>query len=250
MGGGSGRWGAGVRGIALAVVAGVGSGCGTATDVEEIRTTQREILQRLATLERNDQALLTSLRSGAIPGLHDSERSYDIALGASPAAGSPGAPVTIVQFLDFQCPFSRSALGVIDEVRAAYGENVRLVIKQFPLVQLHRDARIAAKAALAAHRQGKYWEMHERLFEHQHELGYESLIEHAAAIGLDVTRFESDMAAAELEAELRADIAAGRKARVMGTPSFFVNGVRVATRTFDTFKTMIDDVLAAHAATS
>jgi protein-disulfide isomerase len=232
--------------LALSVV----GGCRTTSDVEEIKATQEQILERLAALERNDQALLASLRSGALPDGSDPNQVYGIAAGASPAKGPKDAPVTIVEFLDYQCPFSRSSTELIDEVFASYPQKIRLVVKQFPLAQLHRDAQAAAKAALAAHRQGKFWEMHDLLFEKQHALDYERLRKYARVLGLDVERFEADMASADLDGELRADIAVGRNAKVSGTPTFFVQGKRVGTRSFEGFKSMIEAALDGKPATS
>jgi protein-disulfide isomerase len=223
-------------------------GCGAAADMEEIKTTQRQILKRLAALERNDQALLSSLRSGSAAAGLDLGRVYDITVAGSPAKGAAEAPVTVVEFVDFQCPFSRSSVGLVQEVLEAFPTEVRFVVKQFPLSQLHRHARIAAKAALAAHRQGKFWEMHDALFTRHRSLDYDTVKQHARDIGLEIERFEADMASEELEAELRADVADARKSQVTGTPTFFVNGMRVSTRSFEAFKGMIDEALRpAHA---
>jgi protein-disulfide isomerase len=220
-------------------------GCATPGDVEELKAAQRQILERLEALEKNDQALLASLRSGHVPRAPDPLYVYEIPADGSPADGPADAAVTIVQFVDYQCPFSRSSVGLVQEILEAYPQEVRLVVKQFPLVQLHRDARLAAKAALAAHAQGKFWQMHEVLFENQRALDYESLTRYASTIGLDVSRFEADVASTEVEAGLRADMAAGRASKVTGTPTFFVQGRRAASRSFEVFKTMIDDALAA-----
>jgi protein-disulfide isomerase len=228
---------------ALIVFTALALGCGAAADMEEIKSAQRQILKRLAALERNDQALLSSLRSGGnVAGL-DPGRVYDIAVAGSPAKGAADAPVTVVEFVDFQCPFSKSSRGLVQEVLEAFPTDVRFVVKQFPLSQLHRHARIAAKAALAAYRQGKFWEMHDVLFAHQRSLDYDAVKQHARDIGLDIERFETDMASEELEAELRADVADARKSQVTGTPTFFVNGMRVGTRSFEAFKGMIDEAL-------
>lgn len=235
---------------ALLVAVLVAAGCRTAADVEEIKATQEQILERLAALERNDQALLASLRSGSLAGGSDPDQVYEISVGTSPTKGPKEAPVTIVEFLDYQCPFSRSSVELIDEVLRSFPQKIRMVVKQFPLAQLHPDARAAAKAALAAHRQGKFWEMHDLLLEKQHALDYERLRKYARLLGLDVDRFDADMASAEIDAELHTDVAAGRDAKVSGTPTFFVQGKRVSTRSFETFKAMIETALDANAASS
>jgi protein-disulfide isomerase len=220
-------------------------GCGAAEDIEDIKATQRQILERLAALEKNDKALLASLRTGQLRWGADPDRTHDIEVGTSPTKGPTAAPVTVVAFSDFQCPFCASSVALIEQVLTAYPDEVNYVYKQFPLSQLHKDAWNAAKAALAAHRQGKFWEMHDLLFTNHRALDHESLKGYARAIGLDVGRFEQDMTSAEIEAEVRADIAAGKSVQVTGTPTFFVNGKRVMTRSLETFAAMIDTALQA-----
>jgi protein-disulfide isomerase len=134
---------------------------------------------------------------------------------------------------------------LVEQVLAAYPKDVKFVYKQFPLTTIHKDAKNAAKASLAAHRQGKFWQMHDELFKNQRELGYDKLKEYAKTAGLDVARFEKDMAAPEVEAEVSADVAEGTKAQVTGTPTFFVNGKRLMTRTVEGFKAVIDEALKA-----
>jgi len=131
----------------------------------------------------------------------------------------------------------------VEEVLATYPNEVRYVAKQFPLSLLHEDARNAARAALAAHRQGKFWDMHDLLFRNQAALGYESLRGYARSLGMDVALFEADMASPGIEAELDADIAEGRKADVSGTPMYFVDGRRVMSRSLESFRVLIDEAL-------
>ncbi len=133
---------AGIAGVAGALLGVVAAGCGTAADVEEIRATQERILERLTALERNDQALLASLRSGAVPDGADATEVHEITVGTSPTKGPKDAPVTIVEFLDYECPFSRSSVELIDEVVRSYPQRIRLVVKQFPL-DAGRDAKVS-----------------------------------------------------------------------------------------------------------
>lgn len=219
--------------------------CGASTDVQEIKTTQRQILERLAALEKNDRALLASLRSGQFRREPDPDLVYDLDVMEAPSKGPKAAPVTLVQFADFECPFSASSTELIDEVLAAYPDEVRFVAKQFPLTLLHEYSRNAARAALAARQQGKFWEMYDMLFKNQQELDYEHLTAYAEAIGLDKAQFDRDMASAEIEAQLRADIAEGRRAAITGTPTFFVNGKRVTSRSFESLRMMIEESLSA-----
>lgn len=243
MWGGGGRLAPGIRLGAFVCVA--LAACGTGADVEEIKTTQRQILERLAALEKNDRSLLASLRSGQFPADPDPGLVHELDVAHSPSKGPKDAPVTLVQFADFQCPFSGSSTQLVEEVLTAYPKEVRFVAKQFPLTLLHEHARNAARAALAARQQGKFWEMYDLLFKNQQALEYQNLRTYARAIGLDEAQFEADMASAEIEAELRADIAEGRRAGVTGTPTFFVDGKRVTSRSFESLRGMIEESLTA-----
>ena len=126
----------------------------------------------------------------------------------------------------------------------AYPNDVNFVYKQFPLpATMHPNAMPAAKAAAAAGRQGKFWEMHDIMFQNNRELGFDKLKEYAGKVGLDVARWEKDYNSPEVEQEIKKDMADGQAADVSGTPTFFVNGKRAMTRSFDGFKDMIDAAL-------
>jgi protein-disulfide isomerase len=143
----------------------------------------------------------------------------------SPLRGSPMAPVTIYEFSDFQCPHCKMAAPMLKKVIEESGGKVKLVFKQYPLPG-HPRAREAAKAAVAAQKQGKFWEMHDLLFENQDRLQTASLEGFAKKLGLDMARFKADMTSKETEKKLEADIAEGRKAGVDSTPSIYVNDRR------------------------
>ena len=108
--------------------------------------------------------------------------------------GPASAPVTLVEYGDYQCPYCGQAYPVIQKLLARMGSKVRFVFRNFPLQEIHPNAQMAAEAAEAAGAQGKFWEMHDRLYEHQKELKQENLIRHAGAIGLDVNRFKEELA--------------------------------------------------------
>jgi protein-disulfide isomerase len=110
---------------------------------------------------------------------------------------------------------------------------------------MHPNAMPAAKAAAAAGKQGKFWEMHDILFQNNRELSADKLKEYAGKIGLDVARWEKDYNSPEIEQDIKKDMADGQAADVSGTPTFFVNGKRAMTRSFDGFKDMIDTALKA-----
>ena len=124
-----------------------------------------------------------------------------------------------------------------------------LVYKQFPLTTIHPQAMLAAKAALAAGRQGKYWEMHDLLFENQRQLGPDKYTELAEKLALDVAQFQKDMESPEVLAQINHDMQDGKAADVTGTPTLFVNGKRLMNRSFDGFRQMIDASLGKAPAT-
>jgi Na+:H+ antiporter, NhaA family len=146
------------------------------------------------------------------------------------ADGPAGARVTLVEYGDYECPSCAETFGTIQEVRRAFGPNLRFVFRHFPLRSSHPHAQAAAQAAEAAAEQGKFWPMHERLFRHQTQLGKDDLIRHAEALGLDIERFRRDMASRETEVRVREDIAGGARSGVGGTPTLFINGARYPGR--------------------
>jgi len=148
-----------------------------------------------------------------------------------PAVGDPDhvlgpvdARVTLVEYGDFECPSCGAAYPVLQEVRRAFGPNLRFIFRHYPLRDTHPHAEIAAQAAEAAAAQGKFWEMHDRLFEHQAALDERSLIRHARKIGLDEMRLERELAGRAHVARVARDIESGRAGGVRGTPSLFING--------------------------
>jgi len=129
-------------------------------------------------------------------------------------------------------------------VLKAYPNDVNFVYKQFPLpATMHPNALPSAKAAVAAGKQGKFWEMHDVIFQNNRELSFDKLKEYAGKVGLDVARWEKDFNSPEVQQEIDRDMAAGRAADVQGTPTFFVNGKRVMNRSLEGFKDMIDATL-------
>jgi protein-disulfide isomerase len=126
---------------------------------------------------------------------------------------------------------------------AAYPKEVRFVYKQFPLEQIHPNAMNAAKATVAAGNQGKFWEMHDELFKITRNLTMDEIRKKAELVGLDMKKFDADMAAPETEKSVREDLAAGRGADVSGTPTFFVNGKRVMNRSLEGMKAMVEEEL-------
>ena len=140
------------------------------------------------------------------------------------ALGPAGAPVTLVEYADFECPSCGAMYPVLEQVRRAFGSNLRFVFRHFPLRDSHPHAGAAAEVAEAAGAQGKFWEMHDRLFEHQNALDERSLARHARKIGADATRVERELIARTHAARVERDVESGRASGVRGTPSLFING--------------------------
>jgi len=139
----------------------------------------------------------------------------------------PGtARVTLVEYGDYECPMCGQTHVAIKQSQQAFGPNLRFVFRHFPLRASHPHALEAAKAAEAAAAQGRFWQMHDRLFQHQTQLDSESLVAHARTIGLDLDRFRRDLQAREPEFRIREDQSSGGHSGVNGTPSLFINGVR------------------------
>ncbi|HEY5944585.1 MAG TPA: thioredoxin domain-containing protein [Kofleriaceae bacterium] len=141
-------------------------------------------------------------------------------------AGSNQAPITLVEYGDYQCPYCGQAYPIVKAVRAKLGKRLRFVFRNFPLVNAHPHAEAAAESAEAASAQGRFWEMHDMLFENQRALAYDDLVVYATNVGLDVKRFASDLDKRAYLPRVREDVASGADSGVHGTPSFFINGVR------------------------
>jgi protein-disulfide isomerase len=131
----------------------------------------------------------------------------------------------------------------VDQVLKAYPNDVKFVYKQFPLTSIHPHAMGASKAALAAGKQGKFWEMHDKLFENNRALQPEKLKEYAQQIGLDAAKFEQDMNSPEIQKQIDEEMKLAQQSEVSGTPSLFLNGKRVMNRSFEGLKQMIDEAL-------
>lgn len=162
-----------------------------------------------------------------------------------PSKGPADAPVTIVEFSDFECPFCSRVNPSIDQVMKEYEGKVRVVFRNYPL-PMHTLAPKAGEAALCADDQGKFWEMHDELFSHQQELSVADLKKHAQTIGLDQNKFDECLDSGAKAAQVAQDMAEGQEAGVSGTPAFFINGRPLAgAQPFEEFKKLIDAELAA-----
>jgi predicted DsbA family dithiol-disulfide isomerase len=162
-----------------------------------------------------------------------------------PSRGTENAPVTIIEFSDYECPFCGRAEPTVKEVLETYKGKVRLVFREFPL-PMHDHAQKAAEAALCALDQNKYWEMHEKMFANQRSLEVPELKEYAKALAMDSTRFDKCLDGGEKAKDVAASQKAGEDAGVSGTPAFFINGRPIfGAVPIERFKEVIDAELDA-----
>ncbi len=155
------------------------------------------------------------------------------------------APIVIVEFSEFACPYCSRVNPTIDQIKETYGDKVALVFRDFPL-PMHKDAPKAGEAGHCAQEQGKFWEMHDLLFENQRALKPDQLKGYAGELGLDQAAFDECLDSGRYAANIEADKAAGEKVGVSGTPAFFINGQFInGARPFDSFKEVIDSELKA-----
>ncbi|MGA8029225.1 MAG: thioredoxin domain-containing protein [Bryobacteraceae bacterium] len=169
------------------------------------------------------QAIEAARASKWIPKLLDD--AVAIPTTGSPSMGPDHAQITLVEFSDFQCPYCAAAVPQISALLKAYPEKVRLIFKEFPL-EMHSQADLAAAAAIAAHKQGKFWAMHDAMFANRNDLSRKNLLALAKQNGLDVDRFETDIDSTDVRETVVRDVQDGNTAGVQGTPTLFVNGQR------------------------
>jgi len=178
------------------------------------------------------------------PPPEDYTKAYEIPVGNSPVKGPDKAKITIVGFLDLQCPFSARFQPVIDQVLADYPDTVNYRIKHFPL-GFHQQAKPAAKAVLAAGEQGKYWEMLAAILKDNRDLNAEKLKALAKDLKLNIKKYEEDLKNndAQWEKQIAEEFALGEKIDVRGTPTYYLQGKKTRARTPEDFKKTIDAIL-------
>lgn len=222
---------------------------------------QADIMSRLRRMEENQKQMLTMLEKtsfvlasqvktpephvrSAQPPKEEPTPLYEIDIGDSPMKGDLDAQVVIVEFSDIQCAFSQRFHSVFMQALRHYPKGVKYVFKNFPL-PFHQQAKPAAKAALAAGEQGKYWEMLGLLMQSGRELGHEKYVELAQQLQLDVDVFLNDLERYDdrYEEAIQKDLTMGASAAVRGTPTFFINGRKTKARTLEHIKQEIDALL-------
>lgn len=147
--------------------------------------------------------------------------------GQSPTLGKAGAPVQVVEFSDFQCPFCQRFYPTIHELSKNYGDKIQVVYKQFPLPSIHPFAIKAAEASLCARDQGKFWELHDMMFKEQATIGVSDLKQKAVRLGMNGPEFNKCLDTGKYSEEVQNDMKLGTRAGITGTPAVFVNGIEV-----------------------
>ena len=197
---------------------------------------------------KTDQQALAAVAASDIgkgPADHSKllEDAVKIPVTNAPVRGASNAAITLVEFSDFQCPFCIAATPQLESVLKAYPSHVKLIFKEFPL-DSHAQAPLAAAAALAAHKQGKFWPMYDGLFAQKGNLSRKGILALAAADGLDLKRFQADLDSAEIKKAVEQDMTDGEHIGVDSTPTLFVNGQRYnGPVTLAALKSVIDDQL-------
>ena len=141
--------------------------------------------------------------------------------------GPADAPITLVEYGDYECPHCGRAFPIVEGLRRQLGDRMRFVFRNFPLTQRHEYAEVAAEAAEAASAQGRFWEMHHALFTNQNSLGRSHLVRYAAQLGLNLGQFShAPLSTRTFQLRIREDFIGGVRSGVNGTPTFFINGTR------------------------
>jgi protein-disulfide isomerase len=147
-----------------------------------------------------------------------------LSLEGAPVKGPPTAKITLAEFSDFECPYCSKAVLELEAIQKAFPNDVKLIYKQFPLAAIHPRAMLAAQAAIAAHAQGKFWPLHDRMFANHTKLTRENILAWAKEFGCNIPKFTADMDSAKTKAQVARDLQQGEDAGVEGTPTIFVNG--------------------------
>lgn len=185
------------------------------------------VIEAIAAGKTVDEAQAAALASkwGHVQQAKLLDDPVSIPVKGAPSEGLPNAPITLVEFSDFQCPYCAAAIPELKAVLKAYPTQVKLIFKQYPL-EMHSHADLAAAAALAAQKQGKFWQMHDTMFVHHDDLSRTSILALAKEIGLDMKQFEEDLDSTAIREAVVRDVQDGDHAGVEGTPTIFINGQR------------------------
>ena len=197
---------------------------------------------------KNEQEALSAMKASEFakgPPDHSQllEEAVKVPVTDAPVRGPANAPITLVEFSDFQCPFCIAATPQLEAVLKAYPSQVKLIFKEFPL-DTHAQAPLAAAAALSAHKQGKFWPMYAGLFAQQGNLSRKGVLGIAAGAGLDMKQFQADLDSGEIKRAVEHDMADGEHIGVDSTPTLFMNGQRYnGPVTLSALKPVLDEEL-------
>lgn len=163
--------------------------------------------------------------------------------------GDRNAPIVLVEYGDFQCPACGTAAPLVKQLETELGTKLAVVFRQFPLLNIHQNALQSAYATEAAGKQGKFFEMHDMLYENQEKWSeskdFKTILDsYATQIGLDVAKFDADMDAADVKNKVDDDLASGRKAEVNSTPTFFLNGTKMTIKSYEDFMNQVRNAAA------
>jgi len=244
--------------VAVGLIAGPVAGWAQSSD-EDIKALRKEV-QDLKTGQDAMQKDIAAIKDMLTPKKPAPFKGADLTIDGDPSMGNKDAKVTLIEFSDYQCPFcGRNFQQTFPQIVTDYVKTgkVKYVFHDFPLEQLHPNAFKAAEAARCAGEQGKYWEMHDKLFANQKALDAKNLPDYAKAVGVDPDKFQACLTAEKDTAKIRAELDAGAKAGVTGTPAFFLgltdangDGKVHATKfisgaqPYTAFKAAIDELLA------
>jgi predicted DsbA family dithiol-disulfide isomerase len=194
--------------------------------LDEIRQQLRENLKQTK-LQQTRADYVQRLWRDSQVGILLSPPRTEVAYDLGRVRGDAAAPITIVEFSDFQCPFCRNSFPVVKQLLEKYAGKIKIAYRDYPLHQIHPQAHIAAEGARCAGEQGKFWEYHDLLFTNQDKLDQTGLIQHAKTLKLNQRQFETCLGSGKYKPAIEADVQAASKARVSGTPAFFINGIAV-----------------------
>jgi len=199
-------------------------------------------------LERRDRSLAMQVYMAQLRTEYDVRNLLEPARieveAIGPSQGPNDAPVTVVEFSDFECPFCLRVLPTLEQIRETYPDQVQIVYRQFPLNAIHSNAQLSAEASLCADAQGKFWEMHDAIFDARGKADADELKAMAGELGLDTEAFATCLDSREYQSQVADDVAAGRRAGVNGTPALFINGRFLSgAQPFTVVQRLIDDEL-------
>jgi protein-disulfide isomerase len=199
---------------------------GTRT-LDEVRSQIGDLLRK----KRRDEAadkLQSRLNAQKKVAINFQPFRFTFENGTAPTLGESSAPVKVVEFSDFQCPFCKQFAPNLHEIEKNYGSKVQIVYRQYPIPSLHPFAFKAAEASLCAHEQGKFWALHDMMFSEQEQLAVKDLKAKAGRLGMDQKKFDSCLDTGKYTEQVQNDMAEGTRVGITGTPAVFINGIEVA----------------------